>query len=319
MPRVSIITPLHDKGPYVLETIRSVQAQSFGDWEMIVVENGSSDDGPEKVRAFEDHRIRLVESPRVGPGAARNFGLSLATGEWILFLDADDLLGSGYLNSRLSLSEKSPSADLLVGRWTEFTESDHAIGEVRLPEGEGRDAAWLKDASIAFAPWAVHAALIRRTVLSRDPWPEDLDSYASEDTSFWFPIVQRAEVAYTHDASALYRVRTANSRNMLPVSRWTDSVEAVTSRNVEVLGQGARTPNPRQILLLMKAFESCYARALQERDFPTARRALAFAVGWLKRCPLRTKGVLLRKILGIPLHQRITCWLSPGKKSPNSL
>jgi glycosyltransferase involved in cell wall biosynthesis len=286
---------------------------------MIVVENGSTDDGPEKVRAFDDHRIRFVESPRLGPGAARNFGLSLATGEWILFLDADDLLGSGYLNSRISLLERCPSADLLVGRWTEFTESDQAIGSVRLPEGEGRDGSWLKDTSIAFAPWAVHAALVRRTLLSRDPWPEDLDGYASEDTSFWFPIVQRAVVAYTHDALALYRVRTANSRNVLPISRWTDSVEAVISRNIDSLARVGCAPSPRQGLFLMKAFESCYARALLENDLPTARRALALSRHWLKRAPERDRGVLLRKLLGIPLYQRITLWLSPCMKNTNSL
>ena len=319
MPLVSIIIPLHDKGAHVSETIRSVLGQSFADWELIVVENGSTDDGPGKVRVFDDPRIRLVESPRIGPSAARNYGLTLASGEWILFLDADDLLGSGYLTSRISLLEKFPSADLLVGRWTEFSESDHGISSVKLPEGEGRDERWLQDASIAFAPWAVHAALVRRTKLSRDPWPEDLDRYASEDTAFWCPIVQVAVVAYTSDASALYRVRTANSRNELPISRWTDSVEAVISRNIDLLARTGRTPNPRQALFLMKAFESCYARALLERDRTTARRALILTQSWLKKCPERSRAVLLRKLMGIPLHHLITRWIPLIMKNTNFL
>jgi hypothetical protein len=260
-----------------------------------------------------------VESARIGPGAARNYGLTLATGEWILFLDADDLLGSGYLTSRISLLEKFPSADLLVGRWTEFSDSDHGISFVKLSAGEGRDERWLQDASIAFAPWAVHAALVRRTVLSLDPWPEDLDGYASEDTAFWFPIVQVAVVAYTSDASALYRVRTANSRNELPISRWTDSVEAVTSRNVDLLARTGAVPNPRQVLFLMKAFESCYARALLERDPTTAREALALSQSWLKRCLERSRGVLLRKLLGIPLHHLFSRWISLILKNTNFL
>ena len=315
MPLVSIIIPLHDKGAHVSETIRSVLGQSLADWELIIVENGSTDDGPGKVREFNDPRIRLLESARIGPGAARNYGLTLASGKWILFLDADDLLGSGYLTSRISLLEKFPSADLLVGRWTEFSESDHAISSVKLPDGEGRDERWLQDASIAFAPWAVHAALVRRSVLSLDPWPEDLDRYASEDTAFWFPIVQVAVVAYTSDASALYRVRTANSRNELPIARWTDTVEAVTSRNVDSLALAGIAPNPRQTLFLMKAFESCYARALLERDGATARKALALSQNWLKRCPERSRGVLLRKLLGIPFHHLITRWISLMKNT----
>ena len=319
MPLVSIITPLHDKGAHVVETVRSVLEQSLTDWEMIVVENGSTDDGPAKVRAFDDPRIRLVVSPRIGPGAARNFGLTLASGEWILFLDADDLLGTGYLISRLSLLDNSPSADLLVGRWTEFSESQQGSPSVKLPEGEGRDKHWLEDASIAFAPWAVHAALVRRSVLSIDPWPENLDKFASEDTAFWFPIVQGAHTSYTRDASAHYRVRTSNSRNELPISRWMDSVEAVTSRNIAFLDGKGITPNPRRALFLMKAFESCYARALLERDYQASRRALVLSRHWLKRSPVRNRGVLLRKLLGIPLHQTITRWISRITKNTNSL
>src|SRR5260370_31039183 len=68
MRRVSIITALHSKGPYVAETIRSVLAQTMPDWEMIVVENGSTDDGPEIVRQLSNPRMRLVVSPKQGPG-----------------------------------------------------------------------------------------------------------------------------------------------------------------------------------------------------------------------------------------------------------
>ncbi len=81
MPQVGIIAALHNKGPYVAETIRSVLAQTMPDWALIVVENGSTDDGPEIVRQFPDPRIRLVVSPKQGPGAARNVGLAHATGE----------------------------------------------------------------------------------------------------------------------------------------------------------------------------------------------------------------------------------------------
>lgn len=89
MPRISIITPLHNKGPFVAETLASVQAQTFADWEMIVVENHSSDNGPAQVEhaASQDDRILLLrasDSVR-GPCAARNLGLCEARGEWVLF------------------------------------------------------------------------------------------------------------------------------------------------------------------------------------------------------------------------------------------
>src|SRR5471032_1240670 len=114
MKSVSIITPLFNKELYVGETIRSVLAQTFTDWEMIIIENGSTDKGLEVVRHFSDSRIRLVESPKQGPGAARNLGLSLATGEWVLFLDADDLLQPFQLAALLSVAQTHPELDLVV-------------------------------------------------------------------------------------------------------------------------------------------------------------------------------------------------------------
>jgi hypothetical protein len=92
-------------------------------------------------------------------------------------------------------------------------------------------------------------------------------------------------------------------------------VEAVTSRNVDSLALAGVAPNPRQTLFLMKAFESCYARALLERDGATARKALALSQNWLKRCPERSRGVLLRKLLGIPFHHLITRWISLMKNT----
>src|ERR1700735_4941661 len=107
MKSVSIITPLFNKAPYVAETIQSVLAQTMADWEMIVVENGSTDEGPNVVRQFNDPRIHLMESPKRGPGAARNLGLERARGEWILFLDADDLIERDYLNNAVNCGIKT--------------------------------------------------------------------------------------------------------------------------------------------------------------------------------------------------------------------
>lgn len=312
MAKVSVIVPLHNKEDYVAETIQSVLAQTMTDWEMIVVENGSNDNGPEVVRRFQDPRIRLVFSPKLGPGAARNYGLDHAKGEWILFLDADDLIGPAFLSSRLSLLKGMASAHILAGRWTEFSESSNSQGELRLPEGEGRMGRWLEDAAIAFAPWAVHAVLVRRTWLPPCSWPEDLDGFASEDTAFWFPVVQEAIVAYTPDASALYRVLTPSSRNNASLGLWIDSVKAVTSRNIDYLGRSGMIPTSRQAIFLMKVFESCYVSAVLQHDDIAAGRSLALSRLWLKRCSCFERGVLARNILGIPLYQRIAHWILRG-------
>jgi GT2 family glycosyltransferase len=88
--RVSVVVPLYNKADSILRTLRSVAAQTVEDFEVIVVDDGSTDGGGEIVRAFADPRVRLLRQPNGGPGVARNAGLALARGEFVSFLDADD-------------------------------------------------------------------------------------------------------------------------------------------------------------------------------------------------------------------------------------
>ena len=88
---VSVIMPSYNTGAYISESIESVRAQSYGNWELIVVDDCSTDDSVEIIRSFSDPRIRLLQNP-VNSGAAvsRNYALREAKGDWIAFLDSDD-------------------------------------------------------------------------------------------------------------------------------------------------------------------------------------------------------------------------------------
>lgn len=92
-PLVSIVVPLHDGGRFVGETLRSVLAQTMRRFEVIVVDDGSTDDGPDIVRAIADPRLRLERIGHRGVAAARNTGAALASeqAEYLIFLDADDV------------------------------------------------------------------------------------------------------------------------------------------------------------------------------------------------------------------------------------
>jgi len=302
MPQVGIIAALHNKGPYVAETIRSVLAQTMPDWALIVVENGSTDDGPEIVRQFPDPRIRLVVSPKQGPGAARNVGLAHATGEWILFLDADDLLVPNFLEERLALLKDQPQADLLVGCWEEFFDGQppHSL---RHPTAAGRPTKILEQSAVAFAPWALHAALVRRCRLTPDLyWPEELDGHASEDTAFWFPIIFGAKIAWSQRAGALYRVQTATSRNEIKdVEKWVCGVIAVIDHNIAFLQRHGRNPGAEQCANIARVLESNYRTALKRRARPEADLALKQAQQWLAKCPPISASIAVRKVLGLRL------------------
>ncbi len=93
-PLISIITPLFNGGNFIDQTIKSVQAQDYQNWELVVIDDLSSDNGCEIVRASQekDERIRLIHNNKnLGPAATRNRGIEAAQGRYIAFLDSDDL------------------------------------------------------------------------------------------------------------------------------------------------------------------------------------------------------------------------------------
>ncbi len=90
-PEVSIITPVYNSAAFIAETIRSVQAQTFTHWEMILVDDVSSDDSVKVIQSFSDERIRFIQLiENSGPAQARNAGIEKAQGRYIAFLDSDD-------------------------------------------------------------------------------------------------------------------------------------------------------------------------------------------------------------------------------------
>ena len=110
MPRFSIIIPVYNVGAYVEQSLASVFAQTLRDFELIVVDDGSTDDTADRVKAFAGQGVlRYVYQTNAGPAAARNTGLELANGEFIAFLDSDDLWHPRKLEAHLEQMQAHPS------------------------------------------------------------------------------------------------------------------------------------------------------------------------------------------------------------------
>ena len=114
-PFFCIVIPMHNKGPHVVRSIRSVLAQTFQDFEVIVVDDASTDGGAEVVKSFNDSRIRLLHRSTPGPGgyAARNLGTQQSRAEWVAFLDADDEWTPEHLENYARLIVDYPHAGVL--------------------------------------------------------------------------------------------------------------------------------------------------------------------------------------------------------------
>jgi hypothetical protein len=103
---VSVVVPLYNKGEHIARALSSIATQRFAELECLVIDDGSTDDGPEIARAHGDARFRVLTQSNAGPGAARNRGIAEAQGDLVAFLDADDAWLPGYLEHAVRIFEE---------------------------------------------------------------------------------------------------------------------------------------------------------------------------------------------------------------------
>jgi glycosyltransferase involved in cell wall biosynthesis len=123
MSTISVIIAAYNAEKTILETIQSVQTQTFTDFELIIINDGSRDQTVEIVNSINDPRIKLFSYPNGGASISRNRGISHATGEYIAFLDADDLWTDDKLELLLAALQKNPQAGLAYS-WASYMNED---------------------------------------------------------------------------------------------------------------------------------------------------------------------------------------------------
>lgn len=112
MIHFSVIMPLYNKAPYVRKAVESVVGQTYRDWELVVVDDGSSDGSGEVVAGVADARIRIIRQENAGVGATRNRGVAESSAPYICFLDADDWWEPAFLEEMAGLIERHPDAGI---------------------------------------------------------------------------------------------------------------------------------------------------------------------------------------------------------------
>jgi len=122
MVQVSVIIPAFNAGRYLTATLRALSLQTVSDFEVIVVDDGSVDDTVQVASQFPDRRVRVYSRSNVGQSAASNFGCSVATGQYVKFVDADDLLNPQHLQLQLASLQSHPR-HVACCSWGYFRES----------------------------------------------------------------------------------------------------------------------------------------------------------------------------------------------------
>lgn len=115
----SVIIPIHNKLPHLDRSIRSVLGQSYTDFELLLIDDASTDGSTEKIKEYNDPRIQIFNRNTPGPGgyAARNLGIKKANHKWISFLDADDEWNQDYLLEVSEALQNHPDTELISANW----------------------------------------------------------------------------------------------------------------------------------------------------------------------------------------------------------
>ena len=121
MPQVSVIMPSYNKEKYIGEAIESIIRQTFSDWELIIIDDCSTDHSVEVIRSYQDDRIRFYENSfNIGIAEIRNRGIALATGKYIALLDADDISLPERLEKEIAFLDEYPEVDVVFGGFKEI-------------------------------------------------------------------------------------------------------------------------------------------------------------------------------------------------------
>ena len=215
---VSVVIPTHDRGRVVVEAIESALAQTHPPLEVIVVDDGSTDDTAERVGRLRDARVRYLRRPHAGVSAARNAGIAAATGDLVAFLDSDDLWKPDKVEAEIAALARYPSAG---GVFSDLEKVDGAtfvpsfmrrtrvfsrlLAERAYREGLLLSARALYLCLLQEVPIKTPALTVRRSALERaggfnEAWT------SSEDWEFLLRFARRESLVYVDRPLAVIRI-----------------------------------------------------------------------------------------------------------------
>ena len=248
-PKFSVVMPLHNKADHVAAAIESVLSQSFAPFEIIVIDDASTDGSRAIVAAIGDGRLRLLDRTEPGPGgyAARNLGIREAKGDWIAFLDADDLWHENHLSVLARAIAKAPKAGVAATRF------DHVFDTHRQPQRIARRLeasavvnfaqfleCWLE---VRECPMWTGSIAIRRNVLTYVGLFPDGRAKRGGDKDLWLRAMRRSHLAYEPVVTADFSRDSTNK-----VSKSTNTLSAPCLIETARGMLAGSSPGERQLL-----------------------------------------------------------------------
>ncbi|WP_426426056.1 glycosyltransferase [Bradyrhizobium genosp. A] len=211
-PVVSVVIPAKNAAAYIGETIASALAQADVT-EVIVVDDGSTDDTVAIVQAIRDPRLRLTANDASGVSAARNLGARGARGDWLMFLDADDRLRPNAVTTLLTAAKAAPRAVLVYGDYNTIDSAGQAIGRRGLLKGRLKPSDNVLERLVCGNFIVNGGIMLVRADAFRATGGFDVSLRYCEDWHCWCRLAATGEFAYVPKLLLDYRLHTSNTMN----------------------------------------------------------------------------------------------------------
>lgn len=216
---ISVVIPLYNKAQSIATTLQTVLNQTYQDFEIVIVDDGSTDHSVEKVEKVIDPRIHLIHQNNAGVSAARNRGIEEAKGEYIAFLDADDEWRPDYLKTQHELTLKYPECSVYACNY-EFKDAKGkfaptVIRKLPLKGEDGILSNYFEVASCSNPPLWTSAVMVKKSALQLvDGFPVGITH--GEDLLTWARLAIENMIAYSIRAEAIYCLKADYGVNSKP-------------------------------------------------------------------------------------------------------
>lgn len=201
LPLVSVIMPAYNAEAFIDDAISSVLQQTYENWELLIINDGSEDLTGERVKLYSDKRIQYFEQKNQGVSAARNVGLSYMHGDFFCFLDADDYMPARSIESRLAVFQKNEKLDFVDGKVLYYDQELKQPGRTYQPDFRGQ--AHKELLKLSGRCFLGNTWMIRRNKSQNYRFRKGLTH--AEDLLFYLGISKGKCYDYTHEEILYYR------------------------------------------------------------------------------------------------------------------
>lgn len=212
---ISVVIPLYNKEKRIAHTLQSVFNQTFQDFEVVIVNDGSTDGSVAEVEKFNDSRIRLIHQKNAGVSAARNRGIEKAKGDLIAFLDADDEWKPEYLVTQYRLFQKYPDCNVFACNYAfrciDGRTTFPVIRKLPFVGEDGILSNYFEVASCSNPPICSISIMVKKQVIQAiGGFPVGIKS--GEDLLTWARLAIKGPIAYSKKVLSIYRLGNSNPR-----------------------------------------------------------------------------------------------------------